>query len=128
MLLRRPAAAGPSASFDPGPVLRKLVTAALLASVLAAPARAAERTLLMPGVTYERQVEFTSHGPVAIHVLTAPRPGGLWSLRPVLSNGAVMARERVTAMQRATAAQATVAGVSGDFFVESDGRPHGVVL
>ncbi len=42
----------------------------------------------MPGVTYERQVQFTSHGPVAVHVLNAPKPGGAYSLKPVLSNGA----------------------------------------
>src|SRR3712207_7396673 len=33
--------------------------------------------LLMPGVTYEREVQFTSHGPVAVHILRGPRPGGL---------------------------------------------------
>jgi hypothetical protein len=47
----------------------------------------------MPGVTYERQVQFTTHGPVAIHVMVAPKPGGLWSLEPALSNGALIARE-----------------------------------
>ena len=43
----------------------------------------------MPGVTYERQVQFTAYGPVAIHVLTAPRPTGAYALKPVLSNGAI---------------------------------------
>ncbi len=108
-------------------MLCKLLMAALVAAVVVAPARAAERVLLMPGVAYERQVEFTSHGPVAIHVLTAPRPGGLWRLQPVLSNGAVVARDRLSAMQRALGGQATVAGVSGDFFAD-DGRPEGIVL
>lgn len=95
----------------------------------ASPANAQfKRALLMPGVTYERQVQFTSHGPVAIHVLTAPRPGGFWSLRPVLSNGAIVGRERVTTMQRAISTQATVAGVNGDLFAWADGRPSGMLM
>ena len=36
----------------------------------------------MPGVTYSRQVQFTAHGPVVLNVMTAPRPGGLYSLKP----------------------------------------------
>ena len=27
----------------------------------------------MPGVIYSRQLEFTSHGPVVIHVISAPK-------------------------------------------------------
>jgi len=106
-------------------VLRKLLITALVAGFAAAPAQAA-RTLLMPGVTYERQVQFTSQGPVAIHVLLAPKPGGLYSLKPVLSNGAIVGLERVTAMQRAVTG-ATTAGVNGDLFRE-DGLPSGVLL
>jgi hypothetical protein len=109
-----------------------LITAAFAALVaaapFAAPARAAQRSLLMPGVTYERQVEFTSHGPVAIHVLKAPRPGGLWTLRPVLSNGAVVGREKVTEMQRALSPAATAAGVNGDLFTYADARPSGIFM
>ena len=33
------------------------------------------RRELMPGVTYEQTVQFTPHGPVVLHVITAPRPG-----------------------------------------------------
>src|SRR5437588_328542 len=84
-------------------------------------------TTLMPGVTYGRQVELTSHGPVAIHVLTAPRPGGLYSLAPTLSNGAVAGREPLTALERRASATATVAGVNGDFFAAS-GEPSGIVM
>ena len=106
-----------------------LLVAAILAACYAAPAAAQTgRTLLMPGVTYERQVQFTSHGPVAIHVLVAPKPGGLWSLKPVLSNGAILGRERVTAMQRNVSRDATVAGVNGDLFAWADGRPSGVLM
>ena len=46
----------------------------------------AQTQTLMPGVTYERAVQFTPHGPVALHVVTGPRPTGLYALRPVLSN------------------------------------------
>jgi hypothetical protein len=111
-------------------VLRRTLIVSLLTALLAAPAAEAQfkRTLLMPGVTYERQVQFTSNGPVAIHVLTAPRPGGFWSLKPVLSNGAIVGRERVTAMQRTISPQATAAGVNGDLFALADGRPTGVLM
>lgn len=109
-------------------MLRKAFILAVAAASVAAPAHAQERVLLMPRVSYEKQVEFTSHGPVAIHVVTAPRPVGLWSLKPVLSNGAVVATERLTAMQTALGTQATVVGVNGDFYDEQDGRPQGIVL
>jgi hypothetical protein len=113
-------------------VVRKLLICSLLAALGATPASAATasagRQLLMPGVTYERQVQFTSHGPVAIHVLNAPRPGGLWGLEPVLSNNAILGAERVTEMQKALAASATVAGVNGDLFAPADSRPSGVLL
>ena len=62
--------------------------AAGVAAVAAAPASAqapAKKTLL-PGVTYEHAVQFTPHGPVALHVVTGPRPTGLYTLQPVLSN------------------------------------------
>ena len=107
---------------------KKLLIVVALAAAFATPAHAQGRVELMPGVTYERQVQFTSNGPVAIHVLTAPKPGGLWSLRPVLSNGAIVGRERVTSMQRSLGPSATVAGVNGDLFAWEDGRPPGVVM
>src|SRR5918999_6530856 len=109
--------------------LRIAAPLAALALCLAAAAPAgAATTVLMPGVTYERQVQFTAHGPVAIHVMTAPKPGGLWSVRPVLSNGAILGRERVTAMQRTASREATVAGVNGDLFAWNDGRPTGILM
>jgi len=82
----------------------------------------------MPGVTFSRQVQFTAHGPVVIHVLTAPRPGGLYSLEPILSNGTITGRARVTAMEKAASDSATVAGVNGDFFNFNDGHPSGIVM
>src|SRR3989475_3936098 len=82
----------------------------------------------MPGVTYSRQVQFTAHGPVVIHVLVAPKPGGLYSLRPILSNGSILGRERVTSMEKDVSDSATVVGVNGDFFNWKDGHPTGIVM
>ena len=55
-------------------MLRRVLIGALLAGIFAAPAPAAS-TVLMPGVTYQKRIEFTAHGPVVLHVLTAPKPG-----------------------------------------------------
>ena len=111
-------------------MLRKaLIVAAAVAAVSAAPAQAQfSRVLLMPGVTYERQVQFTTYGPVAVHVLTAPRPGGLWSVRAQPAKDAAQGRSRLTAMQAATSRDETVAGINGDLFSVGDGRPHGITL
>ena len=111
-------------------MLRRVLTGALLLGIaagIAAPAHASSQ-VLMPGVTYSRQVQFTAHGPVVIHVLTAPKPGGLYSLRPILSNGALVGRERVTSMQKDISDSATVAGVNGDFFNWKDGHPTGILM
>ena len=108
-------------------VVRKLFIVGLLGAVFA-PVAAAEPTVLMPRVTYERGVQFTLHGPVAYHVLIGPRPTGLYSLRPVLSNNTILGRETVTSMQRRVSAHATVAGVNGDMFSWADGRPSGMFM
>jgi hypothetical protein len=108
-------------------VVRRLFIAAVLACALAAPANAATTTLI-PGLTYTKRVLFTPHGPVAVNVLVAPRPGGLWDVRPALSDLAIAGRERVTAMQREAGTGATVAGVNGDFFDARDGRPAGILM
>jgi len=107
-------------------VPRRVVIGALVALVLATPA-ASQPKLLMPGVTYEKQVQFTFHGPSVIHVLTMPRPGGLWAIKPVLSNDAILGVERVTAIQQRVSPLATVAGVNGDRFVAT-GRPSGILI
>jgi hypothetical protein len=108
-------------------LLRYLLTTALLAGISASPA-AAKPVELMPGVTYDRKVEFTAHGPKVIHVLIAPKPGGLYALKPVLSNGTLLGRERVTAMQRRVSASATVAGINGDLFAWQQGFPSGMLM
>ena len=35
---------------------------------------------LLPGVTYQKLVQFTSRGPVVYHVLTAPKPSATWPI------------------------------------------------
>ncbi len=106
---------------------RRLLLSALVALVLAAPAGAQSR-VLWPGVTYELQTQATARGPVAIHVLTGPRPGGTTTLEPLLSNESVLGRETVTSMQKRHAATATTAGISGDFSSFETGLPSGVLI
>jgi hypothetical protein len=109
-------------------VLRKPSVTVLLVALVLAPSAQAKPRELMPGVTYEQQVVFASHGPVAAHVITAPRPGGLWGLEAVLSNESILGRERVTDMQKRLRATATVAGVNGDLFNSADGHPTGILM
>jgi exopolysaccharide biosynthesis protein len=101
--------------------------AVLAVAVFAAPAHAAPAELF-PNVTYENSVQFTPHGPVAIHVVRGPRPTGLYRLRPVLSNESVIARETTSSMQRRLTALTTSVGVNGDFFSLADGRPSGIMI
>jgi hypothetical protein len=108
-------------------MLRRLPILALLVGLVAVPAHA-QGTELMPGVTYEKTVQFTPHGPVVLNVLTAPKPGGLYQLGPVLSRGTVAgAREPLTQIEREVSAQATVAGINGDV-TGRDGTPAGVLV
>jgi hypothetical protein len=107
-------------------VPRRLLIASLLALVLAGPAAPAPQELI-PGLTYDRKLEFTTRGPVVANVLTVPRPGGLWQLKPVLSNEAILGTERLTAIERRLSPAATVAGVNGDLF-SADGHPSGVLM
>jgi hypothetical protein len=88
----------------------------------------AQTTQLLPGVTYQSEVEFTPFGPVALHIVRAPRPVGPYRLQPELSNNAVEGRERLSAMERRLSSTASVVGVNGDFFAWKDGRPSGITL
>ncbi len=108
-------------------ICRRLLLSALTALVLAAPAAAQTREL-WPGVTYRGDVELTSHGPVALNVLTGPRPGGTTTLMPALSNETLTGTETVTAIERRLARSATTAGVNGDFFTFDSGLPSGVLM
>jgi hypothetical protein len=107
-------------------VLRRAVIPCLLALVLAGPSAAAPQELI-PGMTFDRKVEFTARGPVVVNVLTVPRPGGLWALKPVLSNEAIAGAERLTSMEKRLSVTATVAGVNGDL-TTSSGAPSGIVM
>lgn len=100
---------------------------AAAALILATPAVGAT-TQLLPGVTYETSVQFTPHGPVALHIARGPRPVGLYRLRPVLSNETVIGRETVSSMQQRLSGQTTAVGVNGDLFSWADGRPSGILL
>ena len=82
----------------------------------------------MPGVSYERQLQFTPSGPVVVHILRAPRPGGLYALRPLLSNDTLLGRETVTSMQKRAMSSANVAGVNGDLFTFDEGLPSGMLM
>jgi hypothetical protein len=112
-------------------VLRKLLIAVAALGTVAAPAagQVGAPTLLMPGVTVDRQVEFTPHGPVVLDVVTAPRPdGSLYALAPALSNGAIVATQKLTEMERDASASSTVVGVTGDFFAADPGKPTGILM
>lgn len=108
-------------------MLRKLLIVSGVFGVLAGTAAAQPRTLLMPGVTYEQDVAFTLHGPVAVNVIEGPKPTGLYALQPVLAKGVVQGRDRLTAIEHRLSPGATVAGVNGDLF-SGGGRPNGLFL
>lgn len=106
---------------------RRLLIAALLALVPVGPAAAVPQELI-PGLTFDRQIQFTTRGPVVANVLTVPRPGGLWQLKPVLSNEAIQSAERLTTIEKRYSATATVAGINGDLFAPATGAPSGIVM
>ena len=106
---------------------RRLLATGILLLVFAAPAAAQPRTL-WPGVTYDTGVQFTPHGPVAINILTGPRPGGTTTLAPALSNDTLTGTAPLPAIARRAAASATPAGINGDFFTYKTGVPSGVLM
>jgi exopolysaccharide biosynthesis protein len=112
--------------------MRRLLTILLLLGAFTAPAQAAGPVTLMPGVTYEKTVQFTPHGAVVVHVLKAPKPGdqnGLYQLAPVLARSTVLgSKQRVTQMQKDISATATVAGINGDLFSATDAHPSGIFM
>jgi exopolysaccharide biosynthesis protein len=103
---------------------RKLLAVAFLALVLA-PVALARPSPIMPGVTYDQRV---LKGPVRAYVVTAPKPGGLYSLTPLLSNGTITGRETVSSMERHVSSQMTTIGVNGDFFNWVGGWPSGLLM
>jgi hypothetical protein len=112
-------------------VLRSVAAVCLLVAALAVPVPAqAPSTTLLPGVTFQRQVQFTPEGPVVVDVITMPRPGGIYSLGPVLAHGTVSGGlEPVTGIERDAAASASgpPVGINGDS-VTAKGYPTGIVL
>jgi phosphodiester glycosidase/flagellar hook capping protein FlgD len=109
-------------------VLKRGFLAAALAALVVPSFAVAGTTTLVPGVTYERQVRLIGGSGVVLHILRAPRHGGLYWLRPVLSNGTVLGRETVPTMERRVSRRATVAGVNGDFFRFDTGQPTSVFM
>ena len=111
-------------------VRRCWVVVAVLAALVGAPgtATAAQTTSLMPGVTYTRDVRQIRGERVVFHVVTTPKPGGLYSLKPVLSNGRITGTETVSSMQTRMSGNATVVGVNADLFNWQLGYPSGIFM
>ncbi|MBV8394870.1 MAG: phosphodiester glycosidase family protein [Actinobacteria bacterium] len=110
-------------------MLFRLAFAALTAGAfaLAAGATPEQATELMPAVTFQKQIEFTPQGPVVVDVITGPRPGGLYSLEPVVAGTISNGLEPVTQLEQDVSASATAAGVNGDSFT-TKGYPTGIIL
>jgi flagellar hook assembly protein FlgD len=120
-------------------VLRKLLIAvalgAALVSVAASAATGRSRqesistTALMPGVTYTREVDFTSRGPIVLDIVTAPKPSGpLYSLAPALSNGYLAGKETLTHLASRAAGGAATVAIDGDYFNRQTGAPNGILM
>jgi len=108
-------------------MLRKALIGALLGLTIV-PSAAARPVQIMPGVTYDHRLEWTASGPVSLYVITSPRPGGLYSLTPLLSNDTITGRETVSSMERRVSTQMTTIGVNGDFFNWNGGWPSGLLM
>jgi Phosphodiester glycosidase len=111
-------------------VLRKVVVLAVLAAVVLPQAASAGRTseLIMPKVRYLNEARLIGGQRVVFHVVYAPKPGGVYGLRPVLSNKTVSGREALSAMQRHMLPNANVVGVNADFFTYATGHPNGLLV
>jgi Phosphodiester glycosidase/FlgD Ig-like domain len=83
---------------------------------------------LMPGVTYTREVDFTSRGPIVLDIVTAPKPTGpTYSLAPALSNDQLVGKEAITRLSTRASGGATVA-IDGDYFDRRSGAPSGILI
>ena len=83
---------------------RRLLATGMLRARASPRRRRRSRASLWPGVTFDTGVQFTPNGPVAINILTGPRPGGTTTLAPALSNDTLTGPETLTAIERRTAA------------------------
>jgi hypothetical protein len=110
--------------------MRRVLAFALACCALAVPlASAATPVALMPGVSFQKYTELTSHGPVAYSVITSAAPTGLTSIEPVLGGGTVTGpRETIKQLEESVTAIETVAGVNGDFFGGTHAIPAGIVM
>ena len=109
-------------------VLKRGLLPAAIAALLVSPAAAGAATTLVPGVTYDRLTRMIRGQPVVLHVVRAPRHGGLHQLRPVLSHNTVLGHQTVPSMQRGLRSRTTAVGVNGDFFNTASGSPSGAFL
>ncbi|HEY7421027.1 MAG TPA: phosphodiester glycosidase family protein [Gaiellaceae bacterium] len=120
-------------------MLRKLLigvaVAAMGVSVVASAATGRSKqesvssSLLLPGVTYTREVDFTSRGPIVFDVVTAPKPDGeLYSLAPALSNDQLTGKEALTRLESRVAAGATTVAIDGDYLDRASGAPNGMLM
>jgi len=120
-------------------LLRKLLIGVALAAIggslvaSAATGRSTQESvttsLLLPGVTYTREVDFTSRGPIVLDVVTAPKPDGkLYSLAPALANNKLLGKESLTRLESRVAAGATTVAIDGDYFDHTTGAPSGIYL
>jgi hypothetical protein len=119
-------------------VRKLLIAVALAAAVVSVVASAAtgrssqesvSTSLLMPGVTYTREVDFTSRGPIVLDVVTAPKPDGkVYSLAPALSNNTLLGKETLTRLATRVAGNATTVAIDGDYFDPRTGSPRGILM
>ena len=82
----------------------------------------------MPKIRYVKETRLVGGHRVVFHVVYAPKPGGLYALRPVLSNNTVSGRETLSAMQRRMLSKSNVVGVNADFFTFATGHPNGLLV
>jgi hypothetical protein len=111
-------------------VLRKAVVLAALAAVFLPQAAASTRSseTLVPGIRHVRETRWVGGARVVFHLVYAPKPGGLYGLRPVLSGNTVSGRETLSSMQRRMLRRANVVGVNADFFTWDTGHPNGILV
>jgi hypothetical protein len=105
---------------------KRFLLVLIAAGVAAGGASAQTSKLLMPGVTYDRQVVYTLEGRVVTNVVTAPKPNGYYSLAPSLAGSTIQSRGKLTQLERRLSASATVVGLTGDTFPVGKG-PTGLL-
>jgi hypothetical protein len=113
--------------------LAALIAAAVASAAIGSPRHGSQQSvttsLLMPAVTYTREVDFTSRGPIVLDVVTAPRPDGkVYSLVPALSNDSLVGKEAITSLAKRFGGAATTVAIDGDYFDGTSGAPSGILM